>query len=154
MRPPPTVFSEHKINSVEVTKQSETEGIGTIAAAQLPEKILNAQSTRIDGVAGASITSKAIISAVNKCIEQAGAKPEQLIPVTAKKGAKEEKLSTDMVVVGGGGSGMAATIEGRMRGLKVVLVEKMPQRFPEVKLLHKDQNFRNNLVRQKTVQNL
>ena len=31
-----------------------------------------------------------------------------------------------MVVVGGGGSGMAATIEGRMRGLKVVLVEKMP----------------------------
>ena len=121
-----TTFSEHKINSVEATKQSETEGIGTIAAAQLPEKILNAQSTRIDGVAGASITSKAIISAVNKCIEQAGAKPEQLIPVTAKKGAKEEKLSTDMVVVGGGGSGMAATIEGRMRGLKVVLVEKMP----------------------------
>ena len=47
-----TTFSEHKINSVEVTKQSETEGIGTIAAAQLPEKILNAQSTRIDGVAG------------------------------------------------------------------------------------------------------
>ena len=67
-----TTFSDHKISSVEVIKQTETEGIGTVAATQLPEKILNAQSTRIDGIAGASITSKAIISAVNKCIEQAG----------------------------------------------------------------------------------
>ncbi len=121
-----TTFSEHKIDSIRIVKQTETEGIGTVAASELPKKILNAQSTKIDGIAGASITSKAIFSAVNKCIEQAGVKPDQLIPVIAKKQTKEEKLSADMVVVGGGGSGMAATIEGRMRGLKVVLVEKMP----------------------------
>lgn len=121
-----TTFSEHKIDSILIVKHTETEGIGTVAAAELPQKILNAQSTKIDGIAGASITSKAIFSAVNKCIEQAGAKPDQLIPVITKQHAKEEKLSADMVVVGGGGSGMAATIEGRMRGLKVVLVEKMP----------------------------
>ena len=121
-----TTFSEHKIDSIRIVKQTETEGIGTVAASERPKKILNAQSTKIDGIAGASITSKAIFSAVNKCIEQAGVKPDQLIPVIAKKQTKEEKLSADMVVVGGGGSGMAATIEGRMRGLKVVLVEKMP----------------------------
>ena len=31
-----------------------------------------------------------------------------------------------MVVVGGGGSGMSATIRGRMNGMNVILVEKMP----------------------------
>ena len=66
-----TTFSEHKIDSIRIVKQTETEGIGTVAASELPKKILNAQSTKIDGIAGASITSKAIFSAVNKCIEQA-----------------------------------------------------------------------------------
>lgn len=121
-----TTFSNKKIETVQIIKQSETEGIGTVAVAELPNKIVTAQSTKIDGIAGATVTSRAIFSAVNNCIEQAGAKPSLLLPVVGKKISKEENLSADMVVVGGGGSGMAATIEGRMRGLKVILVEKMP----------------------------
>lgn len=121
-----TTFSSNKIEAVRIIKQSETEGIGTIAVAELPNKIITAQSTKIDGIAGATVTSRAIFSAVNNCIEQAGAKPSLLLPIVGKKISKEENLYADMVVVGGGGSGMAATIEGRMRGLKVILVEKMP----------------------------
>ena len=34
--------------------------------------------------------------------------------------------STDLVVVGAGGSGMAAAIQGKERGLNVILVEKLP----------------------------
>ena len=34
--------------------------------------------------------------------------------------------NTDVVVVGAGGSGMAATIEAKRKGLKVILIEKLP----------------------------
>lgn len=37
-----------------------------------------------------------------------------------------KSLTTDMLVVGGGGAGMSATIRARMNGLDVTLVEKMP----------------------------
>ena len=35
-----TTFSEHKIDSIRIVKQTETEGIGTVAASELPKKIL------------------------------------------------------------------------------------------------------------------
>ncbi len=119
-------FSAHKIDKVTVTKQTETQGIGTVAAEELPGKIVNSQSTGIDGIAGASITSKAIFTAVESCIAKAGVDPKSLVPVAAKGSSEVKELKTDMVVVGGGGSGMSATINGRMRGLDVILVEKMP----------------------------
>lgn len=119
-------FSNNAIKDIRILKQTETEGIGTVAATELPKKIIDAQSTKINGIAGTTITSKAIFSAANKCIEQAGADPALLTPVAIKNRAGAKSLSADMVVVGGGGSGMAATIEGRMRGLNVILVEKMP----------------------------
>ncbi|MDO5531805.1 FAD-dependent oxidoreductase [Sutterella sp.] len=120
------VFTADKIASVKVVKQSETQGIGTVAVEQLPGRIVDAQSPNVDGVTGASITTAAIKKAVSDCIRQAGADPEKLVPVVVNKAAKNEDLSTDVVIVGGGGSGMSATIRSRMNGLSVILVEKMP----------------------------
>ncbi|MDO4936382.1 MAG: FAD-dependent oxidoreductase [Sutterellaceae bacterium] len=120
------VFSDNAIKSVKVTKQSETQGIGSVAVEQLPKKIVELQSTQLDGVTGASITSKAIFTAVNNCIRAAGGDPAALVPVQVKKSSAKKTYYTDMVVVGGGGSGMSASIRGRYNGLNVILVEKMP----------------------------
>ena len=57
-----------KIISVTATGTSETQGIGSNAIDQLPAKIVEANSTDVDVIAGASVTSKAIIKAVNSAL--------------------------------------------------------------------------------------
>ncbi len=61
-----------KMTAVEVIEQNETVGIGDKAVAELPEKILEAQSADVEGIAGASVTSKAIRDAVADAMKQAG----------------------------------------------------------------------------------
>ena len=70
---PVTVIVRYgKIFSVEVGDNSETQGIGTKAIEQLPEAIVAANGTEgVDAVSGATVTSKAIFSAVEDCLEQA-----------------------------------------------------------------------------------
>lgn len=119
-------FTNSAIKSVKVTKHNETQGIGSEAVKQLPKKIVDLQSTQIDTLSGATITSKAILAAVDNCIRAAGGDPKALLPVQVKKATAKKTYYTDMVVVGGGGSGMSASIRGRYNGLNVILVEKMP----------------------------
>lgn len=121
-----TSFSKDRIESVKVVKQTETQGIGTKAVDMLPGRIVDAQSTKVDTLSGATITSKAIQTAVDDCIRQAGVDPATLVPVVVTKAAATKELTTDVVIVGGGGAGMSATIRTRMNGLDAVLVEKMP----------------------------
>lgn len=47
---------------------SETNGIGSNAIEQLPAKIVEADSTEVEVVSGATITSNAIIEAVNNAL--------------------------------------------------------------------------------------
>ena len=61
------------ITGVEVGDNSETQGIGSKAIEQLPALIVEANGTEgVDAVSGASVTSKAILTAVDDCLEQAG----------------------------------------------------------------------------------
>ncbi len=60
-----------KIVNVEATGSNETQGIGSNAIEQLPAKIVEANSTEVDAIAGATITSKAIKEAVNSALESA-----------------------------------------------------------------------------------
>jgi urocanate reductase len=119
-------FSKDKIEKIAVVSQQETPGIGTLAVDALPAKMVEVQSPKVDAVAGATITSNAIRTAVEACVKQAGVDPATLVPLALKKAAREETLTTDVVIVGGGGAGMSATIRTRMNGLDAVLVEKMP----------------------------
>ena len=61
-----------KITAVEVGENSETQGIGSKAIEQLPALIVEANGTEgVEGVSGASVTSKAIFDAVNAALATA-----------------------------------------------------------------------------------
>ncbi|MBO5544984.1 MAG: flavocytochrome c, partial [Oscillospiraceae bacterium] len=124
------VADESTIYSVEVVKQNETVGIGSIAVEQLPGAIVAANSYNVDGVSGATVTSTAIRDAVKMALESAGFDPEAYVAAAPAEGSAEEKapveLNYDVVVVGAGGAGLTATVRATQEGAKVLLLEKMP----------------------------
>lgn len=62
---------ESKITDVKIEGDKETEGIGSKAVASMPEAILAAQNREVDAVASATITSEAILTALDDAINQA-----------------------------------------------------------------------------------
>ena len=70
--PVTVTVKDGKIAEVKVGENSETQGIGSKAIEQLPAKIVEAGGTEgVDAVSGASVTSKAIFTAVEDCLKQA-----------------------------------------------------------------------------------
>lgn len=63
------MVSDDVITSVEVTEHNETEGYGTNAIDQLPDEIVLQNSTDVDVVSGATVTSEALLYAVNNAID-------------------------------------------------------------------------------------
>lgn len=77
-------LSENRIESVAITEDSETAGIGSKAIEALPGRIVATQSVAVDGVSGATYTSGAIIEAVTAALAEAGVDASALVPVPAK----------------------------------------------------------------------
>lgn len=119
----------NKITAVTVTDQKETEGIADPALEKVPQRIVDANSVNVDTVAGATVTSEAIINAVKAAIESAGLNVDDFSAVSAAQSsapAETETLDTDLVVVGAGGAGMTAALRAKEDGVENVLViEKM-----------------------------
>jgi uncharacterized protein with FMN-binding domain len=59
------------ITNITFLRVYETVGIGDKAVIQIPQAIIRAQSTQVDTVAGATVTSRAIIEAVNDALSKA-----------------------------------------------------------------------------------
>ena len=66
------VADANTIYSVTVTEHNETEGIGSLAVAELPGVIVEKQTADVDGVSGATMTSNAIRKAVATALEEVG----------------------------------------------------------------------------------
>lgn len=120
-------FEADKIASVVVTSHVETAGLADPALTNVPAAIVAQQSLAVDTVAGATVTSKAILSAVADCVKQAGGDPAALTAAVAtEEVAKEAKeMTADVVVVGAGMAGMAAALSAQESGAKVILIDKM-----------------------------
>ncbi len=75
-------LEDGKITKVEVLEHAETNGIGTPAIDELPGKIVAAGSADVDGVAGATVTSGAIVEAVKAAL--AATQPAEAQPTEAQ----------------------------------------------------------------------
>ena len=70
--PVTVTVKDGKVSEVKVGGNSETQGIGSKAIEQLPAKIVEANGLEgVDAVSGATVTSKAIFTAVEDCLSQA-----------------------------------------------------------------------------------
>ena len=60
-----------KIKAITVDQQQEASGISDAAFARIPREIVQKQSTQVDGVSGASLSSKAIMAAADDALAKA-----------------------------------------------------------------------------------
>ena len=120
-------IKDKTITKVEVDASHETNGIGSKAAETMPGAIVAANSLEVDGVSGATQTSKAIIEAATAALKQAGLEPSDLVSKnTSTTKAKDIEETVDVVVVGAGGAGMTAAITASKAGSKVIIIESQP----------------------------
>lgn len=119
-------LSSDKIEEIKVVGDKETAGIGSVAITDLPAEMVKTQSVEVDAVAGATVSSKAVIAAVTAALTSAGVDVSTLKPVESEATEKtEETVDVDVVVIGAGGAGMVAALEAKAAGMNVVIVEKM-----------------------------
>ena len=113
------------IYSVTVVQHNETPGIGSVAVDQIPEMILEAQSTEVDALSGATETSNAIKAAVAAALAEAGIDPAGFSSqgAAAEPAAADAVYEADVVVVGAGGAGMTSAITAADAGATVVVLE-------------------------------
>lgn len=119
-------FSDSEILSVVIGENKETEGIATPVFDKFPDQIVSGQTLNIDAISGATITSTAVLDAVANCVEQAGGDVAALKnkeASTATAGEDIEKTA-DIIVIGGGGAGLAAAVSASDAGASVILIEK------------------------------
>lgn len=121
-----TMEQADQIKDINIISQAETAGLGDSALEQMKERILEGQTLTVDSISGASLSSEAMLAAVEDAVKQAGGDLEALKSATVKKEGegKTEKLTADVVVVGAGASGVSAAVTAADKGAKVIIIEK------------------------------
>ena len=135
-------FSETALTDIFLDVSGESEDIGRKAAPVLIQQALEAQSSDIDGVSGATLTSNAVRACLDNVIAQAtGSVVNAVVPKTdsektepwydAAYFAKPEPITeiaevidTEVVVIGAGNGGLVAAASAADLGSKTILVEK------------------------------
>lgn len=114
-------IDEGKLTAVDIAGPDETVGIGSVAIEEMSEKMVAANSVAIDSITGATFTSRAILTAAADALAQSGA---TLAAVDQTEAEAIEDAETDVVVIGGGITGMSAAITVADAGKRVILLEK------------------------------
>lgn len=114
--------ADGKIISVQATEENETPNIAKSAYDVVPAAIVANNSVNVQVVSGATMTSCAIITAVEDAIAQAGYDVANYQAEAAKTG-EAVVIDTDIVIVGAGGAGLSAAIEAAGQGAKVVMID-------------------------------
>ena len=133
-------FSDSAITEVKVDTSKETIALAVDSAADFQEALMAAQSSEIDSISGATITSKAVKKAAASCIEQAMGlattdEPTETVddgtpkwlgtaPVIADSDIVDT-FETEVLVVGGGTGGLFAACRAAENGAKTLVIDKV-----------------------------
>lgn len=139
-------FDANSITDVAIDTASETPGIGAELGEQFAKKVLDAQSAELDTVSGATVTSAAILKAVQACIDQAkGASVDAGSVQNARMAGYSsaepwlgeapvidesqivKTVEADIVVVGGGHAGIQVALAAAQEGASVAVIEKQAE---------------------------
>lgn len=132
-------FDETRITDIQLDVSQETADIGGVAADELVRQCLAAQSSSIDGISGATLTTNAVKKCLDDCIAQAtgqaagGANAANTVasddawlgePPEITDDMVEETIAADVLVIGCGVAGVAAVRAAAEEGASVVAIEK------------------------------
>ena len=118
-------FSETALENVEIISQNETPVLFSQVQEKLIPSIVENQALGLDGVTGATNSSRAVKEAIADCVKQAGGDPEAWLAKTVEAVAgADETYDVDVCVIGCGGSGFMASITAGKLGAKVLTIEK------------------------------
>ncbi len=134
-------FDANRITDVVLNVSEETPTIGQAAAETLKKALMAAQASEIDAVSGATITSKAVMAAAKKCIQQAkGEIPVEVVntgkasdedpsdwlgqPPEIAESQIRRTVDADIVVVGCGTGGLFAVCAAAEAGAKVIGIDR------------------------------
>lgn len=97
--------TDSAITSVEVVDQVETPGVTDPVFEKIPAAIVDNQTTAVDTITGATVSSRVLIAAVQDCLKQAGDTEGVFSKELEKAPAEDVTLSADVIIVGGGRRG-------------------------------------------------
>lgn len=119
--------NDSEILNVRVTDHAETAGLSDAPIERIPAEIVEGQTLAVDTVSGATNTSNAILKAAEDALAQAGADVEALKVAKEKTDAACEvtERHVQALVIGAGGSGLAAAITLQEQGVETLVVDKM-----------------------------
>ncbi|MCD8335951.1 MAG: FAD-binding protein [Lachnospiraceae bacterium] len=137
-------FDETSIIDIQLDVSQETDSIGQAAADELISQCLEAQSSDIDGVSGATLTSDAVKTCLDNCIAQASGTTveEAVVDYAALYGSNynwlgeapviddseiAETYDCDILVIGGGNSGVPCARKAAELGKKVIVMEMLSE---------------------------
>jgi len=108
-----------RIKDITLTGGAENDDSFVEAFNTMRSRILAANSPYVDAITGATAQSEAVKQAVSKALMKSGRE-------ALEEGGEVVFQRYDVVVIGAGGAGLAAAIEAKDKGAKVLIVEKMP----------------------------
>jgi len=119
----------NNIKDIKIHEHNESPGVGAVAAELIAEDIVRYQSIAVDAIAGCTKSSNGVVTAVKEALKKADIditpylkRPDKSI--VQVRGRIEK--NADVVVIGAGGAGLAATVSAHQNGAKVLVLEKMP----------------------------
>ncbi|WP_320047191.1 flavocytochrome c [uncultured Ilyobacter sp.] len=123
-----------RISKIDFLEHNETPVISDPAFDNVPGKIIEKNSILVPNVSGCSVSSRGIREAVKNALVEAGGdietlekeilQSETLEKIAVGKNKLKEKEEFDVVIVGAGGAGLAASISAAKKGASVVVLEK------------------------------